>query len=249
MKYKDYYDTNYIVELSNKIYAVSPAFDAPKLRQILSGKLEDKELFARLDCIADALVETMGADYANNIRIFTQLLGEELPKAEGMFSFGWWLFPISRYVERYGNCDWRLSLEFIGELTKRFTGEYAIRPLLKERPKEVMDTLIAWSKEDNVHLRRLASEGIRISLPWSQKLFVALMEFEKTSEILTNLKDDSQRFVQKSVGNNLNDLYKESPQKATWLIAKWRQTPTSKACEWIIKHGMRNQSKDKRYNQ
>ncbi len=80
MKYKDYYDEKYIIELSNKIHAVRPAFDASKLRQILSGKLEDKELFARLDCITDALAETMGGDYANNIHSFTQLLGEELPK-------------------------------------------------------------------------------------------------------------------------------------------------------------------------
>ncbi|RDU60886.1 DNA alkylation repair protein [Helicobacter sp. MIT 14-3879] len=246
MKHKDHYNDEYIVELSRKIYAVCPTFDTQKFCHLLQGQLEDKELFARFDCIVDAIVATMGNDYAQNIHCFSELLGEELPKAEGMFSFGWWLWPIGRYVERYGNEDWRLSLSFIKELTKRFTGEYAIRPLLKEHPREVMDALIGWSKEDNVHIRRLASEGIRISLPWSQKLLVALEEFEKTTIILTNLKDDSQKFVQKSVGNNLNDLFKEAPQKAYWLIEKWRQTTSSKACEWIIKHGMRNQNKDKR---
>jgi 3-methyladenine DNA glycosylase AlkC len=59
--------------------------------------------------------------------------------------------------------------------------------------------------------------------------------------ILTNLKDDPEKFVQKSVGNNLNDMFKESPEKAKHIIAQWKKTPTSKAQEWIIKHGMRNQ--------
>ncbi|MDE6979126.1 MAG: DNA alkylation repair protein [Helicobacter sp.] len=246
MKHKDHYNDAYIVELSQKIQAVMPEFEAQKFCMMLQGILEDKELFARLDCIVDAMIETMGSDYEKNIQNFFHLLGEELVKAEGMFSFGYWLFPVSRYVERYGNTNWQLSLSFIKELTKRFTGEYAIRPILKEHPKEVMDELIKWSKDSNVHIRRLASEGVRIHLPWSKKLLVALDEFEKYAMILTNLKDDTQKFVQKSVGNNLNDLYKEAPQKAQTLIAQWRQSGASKACEWIIKHGERNQNNDKK---
>ena len=90
-------------------------------------------------------------------------------------------------------------------------------------------------------MRRLASEGVRIRLPWGIKLHAALDEFERYTEILTNLKDDPEKFVQKSVGNNLNDLYREAPQKAEHIIAQWRKTPSGKAQEWIIKHGMRNQ--------
>lgn len=245
MKHKDHYNDAYIVDLSRKISVVDSHFDTQKFCDSLIGKLDDKELFARLDCIVDAMSETMGSDYAKNIHTFTQLLGEELQQTEGMFSFGWWLWSIGRYVERYGDEDWRLSLGFIKELTKRFTGEYAIRPLLKSHPKEVMDELVIWSLDSNVHIRRLASEGIRIHLPWSKSLLVALDEFDKTTRILTNLKDDTQKFVQKSVGNNLNDLYKQSPQKADALIAQWQQTTPSKACEWIIKYGMRNQNKGK----
>ncbi|MDE6929739.1 MAG: DNA alkylation repair protein, partial [Lachnospiraceae bacterium] len=139
------------------------------------------------------------------------------------------------------NENWSLCLSFLKELTKRFTGEYAIRPLLKEHPKEVMDELIIWTKDENVHVRRLASEGVRIRLPWSVKLLVALNEFERYETILTGLKDDPEKFVQKSVGNNLNDLYKEAPEKADFIIAQWQKTGHSKAQEWIIKHGRRNQ--------
>jgi len=241
MKQKDYYDDKYILELSEKISVVLPDFDAKQFANDLIGKIGDKELFARFDQIVDSMEKNMGNDYSENVRAFHNMLGPELAQPEGMFSFGWWLWPIGRYVERNGNKDWELSLAFLKELTKRFTGEYAIRPLLKEHSKEVMDELILWTTDENVHVRRLASEGVRIRLPWAQKLLVALEEYKRYTIILTNLKDDPEKFVQKSVGNNLNDLFKEAPEKAKYIIAQWEKTPTSKAREWIVKHGTRNQ--------
>lgn len=241
MKYKDYYNDDYILELSQKVHTVMPNFNKGLFVHDLVGQLDDKELFDRLDCIVDVMQKYMADDYSQNIEAFSHILGPELTKPEGMFNLGWWLWPIGRYVERCGNENWKLSLSFLKELTKRFTGEYAIRPLLKEHPKEVMDELIQWTTDDNVHVRRLASEGVRIRLPWAQKLMVALDEFERYAAILTNLKDDPERFVQKSVGNNLNDLYKEDPEKAELLISKWLESGQSKAQSWIIKHGRRNQ--------
>lgn len=243
MKHKDYYNDEYILELSSKLSSVMPHFNAQDFCGDLAGHLDDKELFARFDFIVDAMEKSMEDHYVKNIQAFYELLGPELSRSEGMFNFGWWLWPIGRYVERNGNKNWKVSLDFLKELTKRFTGEFAIRPLLKEHPKEVMDELILWTHDDNVHVRRLASEGVRTRLPWGTKLLSALDEFERYTEILTNLKDDPEKFVQKSVGNNLNDLYKESPQKAEQIIAQWRKTPSGKAQEWIIKHGMRNQNK------
>ncbi|MCI8529718.1 MAG: DNA alkylation repair protein [Lachnospiraceae bacterium] len=241
MKHKDHYNDDYILILSQKIRLVMPDFDEKNFCHFLIGKLDDKELFARLDCIVDAMQESMTDNYSKNIQAFFNLLGPELEKPEGMFQFGWWLWPIGRYVERKGNENWILSLSFLKELTKRFTGEYAIRPLLREHPKEVMDELIKWTGDQNVHVRRLASEGVRIRLPWSQKLLVALDEFERYMVILTKLKDDPEKFVQKSVGNNLNDLYKDAPEKADFIISQWENMGKSKVQDWIIKHGRRNQ--------
>jgi len=241
MKYKEYYNDEYILEFCEKISSVIPNFDQETFSKDLIGQLDDKELFDRLDYIVDAMENNIMNDYPKNIQGFYNILGPELSESEGMFSFGWWLWPIGRYVERNGNNDWNLSLSFLKELTKRFTGEYAIRPLLKNHPQEVMEELILWTNDENVHVRRLASEGVRIRLPWSKKLLVALEEFELYTTILTNLKDDPERFVQKSVGNNLNDLFKEAPEKAEYIIAEWNKTTNSKAQEWIIKHGMRNQ--------
>ncbi|MDE6816494.1 MAG: DNA alkylation repair protein [Lachnospiraceae bacterium] len=243
MKHKDHYNDDYILSLSQKILLVMPDFDEKTFCHSLIGRLDDKELFARFDCIVDAMEKSMTDDYSKNIQAFGDMLGPELEKPEGMFNQGWWLWPVGRYVERNGNSNWPLSLSFLKELTKRFTGEFAIRPLLKEHPKEVMDELIEWTTDKNVHVRRLASEGVRIRLPWSQKLFAALDEFERYTAILTNLKDDPEKFVQKSVGNNLNDLYKDAPEKADFIISQWEKTGKSKAQDWIIKHGRRNAGK------
>ena len=243
MKHKDHYNDEYIFSFSQKILSVMPDFDEKNFCHSLTGRLEDKELFARLDCIVDAMQESMPDDYSKNIQAFFNMLGPELEGPDGMYNLGWWLWPVGRYVERCGNEDWVLSLSFLRELTKRFTGEFAVRPLLREHPKEVMDELIKWASDENVHVRRLASEGVRTRLPWSQKLLVALDEFERYTAILTKLKDDPERFVQKSVGNNLNDLYKDAPEKADFIISQWEKTGKSKAQNWIIKHGRRNQDK------
>lgn len=194
MKYKYYYDDEYIKDFSKKLAHAMPDFQQEAFSDDLLGRLDDKELFDRFDCIVDAMEKCMGSDYSKIVEAFFRILGPELEKAEGMFNVGWWLWSVSRYVERHGNEAWQLSLAFLKELTKRFTGEYAIRPLLKEHPAEVMDEL-----------------------------------------------DDPEKFVQKSVGNNLNDLYKEAPEKAESIIAQWRKAGESKASAWIIKHGMRNQ--------
>ncbi|MCD8245692.1 MAG: DNA alkylation repair protein [Parabacteroides sp.] len=244
MKHKDHYNDEYVQDFSQKIFTVIPHFDRKTFSRTLRGQLGDKELFARFDCIVNAMTENLPRDYSGNIEAFFDILGPELKQAEGMFTFGWWLWPVSRYVERHGNENWPLSLSFLKELTKRFTGEYAIRPLLDEHPKEIMKELIKWTKDGNVHVRRLSSEAVRIRLPWSEKLLVAIDDFDQYSKILTNLKDDPEKFVQKSVGNNLNDLFKEAPDKAMTLISQWKNTGHSKAQEWIIKHGMRNQNRD-----
>ncbi len=69
---------------------------------------------------------------------------------------------------------------------------------------------------------------------------MALEEFDSYKAILSNLKNDKERFVQKSVGNNLNDLMKEDPEKAHQIIGEWEKDKPGKETKWIIKHGMRN---------
>lgn len=59
MKYKDYYNAQYTQDISQKMLSVMPDFDDQKFVHRLTNSLEDKELFSRLDCIVDAMQESM----------------------------------------------------------------------------------------------------------------------------------------------------------------------------------------------
>ena len=156
-----------------------------------------------------------------------------------MFSEGYWLWLIGKFVELYGDKEFELSAAFSKELTKRFTGEFSMRPLLARYPKDTMALLIEWSQDENLRVRRLASECMRIRLPWAKRQTVVLDYLEDFTTILTNLKDDSDKSIQKSVANNLNDLYKEAPDKFERILQIWQKEDVSPSCAWIIKHASR----------
>ena len=246
MKVKDYYNADCAALLSQKIKTVFSDFNEKAFIKYVDKNVADKEFSERMEVFANAFELYLTENYENNIKIFEQILGQELQQETGMFSEWWWLWPVGRYVERHGIRNVKISLDFIKELTKRFTGEYAIRPLLTHKPNETITTMVQWSKDENVHVRRLASEGVRISLPWSKKIYIAIDEFEQYKIILTNLKNDKSKFVQKSVGNNLNDLYKEFPEKANEIINEWKMNNPTKETMWIINHGLRSIKKDKK---
>ena len=67
--------------------------------------------------------------------------------------------------------------------------------------------------------------------------------FDEFTAILTNLKDDADKSIQKSVANNLNDLYKEDPEKFESVIEAWQEKELSPSCAWIIKHASRTKNK------
>jgi 3-methyladenine DNA glycosylase AlkC len=240
MKTKEDYNAGFAKLLSQKIQGEFPGFDKKAFVRHIEKITPDKKFLERMDVFVESFELYLPSNYERSIAIFEQILGPELKQETGMLSEGWWLWPVGRYVTKHGLRNVKVSLHFIKELTKRFTGEFAIRPLLEHKPREIMRTMEKWSKDGNVHVRRLASEGIRIRLPWAKKLYVATNEFEQYKTILGNLKNDTSKFVQKSVGNNLNDLHKEFPEKANEIIREWESGNPTKATVWIIKHGLRS---------
>lgn len=242
-KFKDYYNTDCARIIADKLVPAYPDFEKQSFINHIKKNIRNKEFLERQDVFADALDKYLTPDYKKNVSILNEILGDELETTEGMFTFGWWLWPIGRYIERNGTKDFSSSVKFIYELTKRFTGEFAIRPLLEKFPKKTLNIMLKWSKDQNVHVRRLASEGVRIRLPWAKKLLIAIDEFEIYKQILTNLKNDKEKFVQKSVGNNINDLMKVDSKLANLIIDEWLNESPTKETLWIIKHGRRSLKK------
>lgn len=244
-KLKDYYDLEYLENLANLITKESKAFNKEDFFDLTKNVIDKLEFNERQELIAKALYNSFSIDYENTISIFYKILGSELKGNSGAFSEGWWLWPIGKYVEIYGDNYSETSIKFSKELTKRFTSEYCMRPLIKKYPEKTLDILITWSKDENERVRRLSSECLRIRLPWAKRLYTALEYFDKYFEILSNLKDDKDKYIQKSVANNLNDLFKENSEKFYEVINEWEKEKLSKECEWVIKYASRNISKNK----
>ena len=242
-KVKDYYDIEYGQFLSEKIKSAYPKFNETYFMSLITPELEILEFNNRQILLAESLKNTMNLSYEDTIAIFQQILGPELEGSLGMFTEGWWLWPFGKYVELYGNSNFDISTSFSKELTKRFTSEFCMRPIIQTYPEKSMNLLLKWSVDENKRVRRLAMECLRIRLPWAKKLYVALDYFDIYKEIMTNLKDDTDKTIQKSVANNLNDLYKEYPLEFEEVIDGWKNGEMSKACLWIIRHGSRTKDK------
>ena len=152
--------------------------------------------------------------------------------------------PIAKFVEKYGLDHFDASMDAICEITKRNTGEYAIRPFLEAYPEKATAMMKKWSTDNNVHVRRLASEGMRPRLPWAKKLDMVIQNPAPLLDILENLRDDESRFVQKSVANALNDISKDNREVALKTLGRWSHN-AGKHRQWIIRHALRNLLKKK----
>lgn len=239
-KLKEYYNIAYLEFISDKISKETTAFNKSWFFSHTKELIDTLEFNQRQELIAEALFKSIELGYKDTISIFYDILGPELKGNSGSFSEGWWLWPIGKYVELYGDDDFETSVKFSKELTKRFTSEYCMRPLIKKYPEQAFEMLKRWSLDENERVRRLSSECLRIRLPWAKKLYIALEYFEDYHEILSNLKDDKDKYIQKSVANNLNDLYKEDSQAFFKIVNSWEKSNLSDECKWIIKHGSRN---------
>lgn len=247
MAYKQlklWFDKVLAVELADKILDVHPDFPKESFVQHVKKGVPDLELKDRVEYMADALKTHLDGSFKKQLKVLMKILGPENQEETGMFANFYWVMPIAKFVEKYGLDDFKSSMNAIAEITKRNTGEYTIRPFLDTYPKETLAIMKAWSKDPNVHLRRLASEGGRPRLPWATKLDRFIKDPKPLLPILNQLKNDQSKYVQKSVANCLNDILKDNPDVGKVLLEKWKPKAT-KECQWIIKHALRNLIKAK----
>lgn len=98
-----------------------------------------------------------------------------------------------------------------------------------------------WSRDDNEHVRRLASEGCRPRLPWSFKLRELIADPSPVAPILDKLRADPSLYVRKSVANHLNDITKDHPAWVLDRIGGWDLE--NKHTAWIAKRALRTMIK------
>lgn len=188
--------------------------------------------------IADAIEEIAALEPVALFDLLTRSLPPELDGTEDTLNDGFSLWPYGEVIARHGAAFPTEGLDACYELTKRFTSEFAIRPILAAWP-DALTTVASWVTDPNEHVRRLVSEGTRPRLPWAQRL---LLPVDEVLAFLTELRADPSLYVRRSVANHLNDLAKDHPDKIIELLAGWHKEGTVET-QWIVRHALRNHLK------
>jgi 3-methyladenine DNA glycosylase AlkC len=147
--------------------------------------------------------------------------------------------PHVLFVQKYGLEDFEIAMRAQYELTKRFSAESSIRAFLVQYPEQTYERLVEWARDGSVHVRRLVSEGTRPRLPWAPRLRAFQRDPQPVIALLEMLKDDPERYVQRSVANNLNDIGKDHPDLAVEVCRRWSIDATPGRA-WIVKHALRS---------
>ena len=244
IKLKEYFGGNLAALLAEKIVQVEPRFEGKSFLRSINKTVRDLELKARVNLMAQELKNHLmaGRNYPEALHILLQILGPENPNETGMFKTGYWLMPVAKFVELYGLEHYDISMRAIYEITKQHTGEYAVRPYIEKAPHPSVRLMKKWARDANVHVRRLASEGLRPRLPWAKKLDIFIDDPNPVLEVLEILKTDSSAFVKKSAANNMNDVLKDNPDLAMPVLRAWARLGNQHT-NWVIRHALRNRLK------
>ncbi|MBL7664415.1 MAG: DNA alkylation repair protein [Bacteriovoracaceae bacterium] len=226
---KNQIDKNFVERLISLLSSETKIFPAQVFRKsVFSHNWNNLELKQRITHIVKLMHESLPGTYETKLKVLTKVA----PHFSGL---GALIFP--EFVSSYGQGHWDESIRALEHFTRYCTSEFAIRTFLKLDLKRGMQQMEEWSKHDNEHVRRLASEGCRPRLPWSFKLVDLVKDPADIYPILNQLKDDESLYVRKSVANNLNDISKDHPD----LVLSWAKDWIGKSerTDWILKHALR----------
>ncbi len=115
----------------------------------------------------------------------------------------------------------------------------ALRPEIDKNLKESIKILNKWTNDTNENIRRFTSESTRPRGVWCKHIDTLKENPEIALPILENLKSDSSKYVQDSVGNWLNDASKTKPDFVITLCKKWQKESQTIETEKIIKRAKR----------
>jgi 3-methyladenine DNA glycosylase AlkC len=227
-------------EIARMIRSTYPKFPADTfVRDVLKG-YEPLALTQRGWKIARALRRHLPQDYPRALEILMASLKPSatyLARSSSLSSFLY--LPHTLFVAEYGLDNFEISMRAQHELTQHFTAEFSIRAFLEKHPKPALTRLKIWTRDPNVHVRRLVSEGTRPRLPWAPRLRGFQADPRPVLELLELLKDDPELYVRRSVANNLNDIGKDHPDVLVKTVRRWMKGATEER-RWIVRHALRS---------
>lgn len=230
---EQFFSLKFYQQLSDEINTHTKAFNSESFLKEAAESIDTLELKQRLNLTSALLKKYLELDYTETLAVLYKVA----PKIRG---FSGIVFP--SYVEMFGIDQPEESVQALKYLTQFSTSEFAIRPFIVQYPEETLKEISTWTKEDNHHVRRLASEGTRPKLPWAAKLKIIEENPALVKPILFDLQKDESLYVRKSVGNHLNDLTKINSELVLQWIAEWDKSHEHSF--WIINRALRSLIKE-----
>lgn len=233
---KNRYDQAFLNKLAEAVSSCAPnGIDESRFKEsVLDDGWEELELKARMRRITECLRLALPKDYLEALPI----MRDAAPHFGDYLSM---FFP--DFVEVYGMDHWEKSVDALWWMTRFGSSEFAVRPFLKADAPRMLKSMLLWTRDENEHVRRLASEGCRPLLPWAMNLPAFQEDPLPVFPILEALKDDPSEYVRRSVANNLNDIAKDHPQLVLNTARKWighskeRDRLVKHACRTLLKNG------------
>lgn len=233
--------------MANAISAAWPDFDSAAFIADGTRGLDALELKARVEHLAQALRPHLPDDFPKAAQVLVDSLDEptttDALTVEGESGLrGFVMMAATRFVSLYGLAHFEASMAALHAMTQRFSAEFDIRFFLTEHPEATWARLMKWTTDSSVHVRRLCSEGSRPRLPWGKRIPGTIDTPDLGLAILERLKDDPDRYVQRSVANHLNDVSKDHPERVLAIARNWLEGASPDRA-WTVRHALRGRLK------
>ena len=219
---RDYFNADNISQLAQRISDHYSAFDKKAFIKACVCPLKEQTYTERKNNITDQLENFLPSDFKEATDILINVLpppyiDDDLVDAMQRFL----VCSLTQYISRNGLNEPHVSLNALYIMTKCFTAEWDIRDFLIHHREFTLKTLKKWTKDKNLHVRRLVSEGSRPYVPWGKKLKFVEENPETTLSLLHIMRNDPSEYVRKSIANHLNDLSKKHADLVVKTLNEW----------------------------
>ncbi|WP_323168126.1 DNA alkylation repair protein [Pseudomonas atacamensis] len=227
---KEIFNAERLQHIADEMSAVYPAFKSKTFLKHAQDGLAELSVMQRMARVSESLHAVLPLDYQDSLEVLFELA----PRLNS----GFVSMCLPHYVASYGAHAFDTSMDALKYFTTFGSSEFAIRYFLRSDLERSLERMHDWTRDENHHVRRLASEGSRPRLPWSFRLEAVQADPRLAAGILDRLKADESLYVRKSVANHLNDVTKVHPEWVLDTIEGW--SLENKHTVWIAKHALRS---------
>lgn len=232
---KEMFNCSYYNELGRVFKLEYANFNESEFLKQVMDSIENRSLNERLRFTTLALQRQLPSDFAAAVVILNAVIVK--------MKIGYTNLIFPDYIAQFGGSHFEISMKALALYTQYGSSEFAIRTFLEKDFSATMQMMLQWSQDENHHVRRLASEGCRLRLPWAKIVTELSNNLDSIIAILEQLREDSSEYVRRSVANNLNDISKSNPEIVIAFAQKWMNTsPITNsmlrhACRTLLKQG------------